>query len=75
MRYDKVSTNLIKTVIIVHGELVGVLELPDPVEEDGVTVADAERHVPGKLGGVLHQKQSVRAGTEDLLNLQNINRH
>ena len=64
------STNLIKAVIIVHRELVGVRQLPDPVEEDGLAVADAERQVSGELGGVLHQKQSVWAGTEELLNLQ-----
>ena len=61
--------HLIKAVVIVHSELAGVLEVSDPVQQDGLVVADAECQITSKLCGVLHQEQSIRPTTEQLLNL------
>ena len=63
------NKHLIKAVVIVHSELAGVLEVSDPVQQDGLVVADAECQITSKLCGVLHQEQSIRPTTEQLLNL------
>ena len=55
-----VDIYIFKGLIIVHSEPPAVLELPDPVAQHGLLVADAEGEVARELCGVLHQEQSVR---------------
>ena len=44
-----VDIYIIKALIVVHSEPPAVLQLPDPVAEDGLAVADAESQVASKL--------------------------
>ena len=65
-----VDTYIIKALIIVHSEPPVVLQLSDPVAQDGLLVADTESQIPSELCGILHQEQPVRSTVEQFLNLR-----